>query len=92
MRAATSCGRARQSSRIVTDVIATGSSGQVACVARRTGDLVDDVEALGDLAEDRVVLRQLAGQVLVADEELATRSCSGPALAIASAPRVVVAL
>src|SRR4029453_1805993 len=37
----------------------------------RGGDRIDDVEALRDLAEQRVVLRQAPGEVLVADEELA---------------------
>src|SRR5690242_18263136 len=43
---------------------------QVLRVAGGVGDLVDDVQAFRDLAEDRVVLRQPADEVLVADEEL----------------------
>src|SRR6266540_5413668 len=48
-----------------------GIGRQVTAIARGADDLVDDVHALGDLPEQRVVLGQLAGQILVADEELA---------------------
>src|SRR6478752_6556124 len=44
---------------------------QVPVVARGADDLVDDVHPLGHLPEQRVLLGELAGQVLVADEELA---------------------
>src|SRR5450759_4136760 len=43
----------------------------VARIARSIDDLVDDVHALRDLAEQRVVLRQAAGEIGLADEELA---------------------
>src|SRR3970040_1751440 len=44
---------------------------QIAGIARGGHDLVDDIHALRDHPEERVALGELAGQVLVADEELA---------------------
>src|SRR5215207_275796 len=44
---------------------------EVAGVPRCADDLVDDVHALRDLAEQRVVLRKPAGKIVRADEELA---------------------
>ena len=75
--------RATSSRRVCRSVLVDGHRRhrhrivrQVLVVARRRDDLVDDVETLGDLAEEGVVLRQLAGQVVGADEELASRWCS----------------
>ena len=76
---------------MVTSVIATGSCGRSLLSRGARDDLVDDVHALRHLAEQRVVLRQLAGQVVVQMKNWLP-FVFGPALAIASAPRYVVAL